>query len=139
MRNQINDAFLQKEKAEKPIVASIIKSLTSQSIIVTTMPDYTAGFLIEKRQVWEDSFSPYLKSMKKSMKWSKLVVHEISIASFLINDGLFLLKEEIETFNSEIKLLKNPRWLTSKENRQNKRHASITIVIENTKQAKTAL
>ena len=51
LRNQINDAFLQKEKAEKPITASIAKSITGQSIIVTTMPGYTANFLIEKRQV----------------------------------------------------------------------------------------
>ena len=67
LRNQINDAFLQKEKAEKPIAVSIIKSLTGQSIVVTTMPGYIANFLIEKRQVWEQIFSPYLKSMGKSV------------------------------------------------------------------------
>ena len=49
MRNQINDAFLQKEKTEKPIVASVIKSLTGYTIIVTTMPGYTADFLINKK------------------------------------------------------------------------------------------
>ena len=48
-----------------------------------------------------------------------------------MDDGLYLLKKEIETFNPEVKLLKNPRWLTLKENRQNKRHASITIIVEN--------
>ena len=66
LRNQINDAFLQKEKAEKPIAASVVKSLTGQSIVVTVMSGYTADFLIEKRQVWEQIFSPYLKSMGKS-------------------------------------------------------------------------
>ena len=50
-----------------------------------------------------------------------------------MNDGLYLLKEEIETFNPEVKLLKNPRWLISKENRQNKRHAFIIIIIKNIK------
>ena len=53
MRNQINDAFLQKEKVEKPIAASVVKSLTGQSIIMIIMPGYTADFLIEKRQIWE--------------------------------------------------------------------------------------
>ena len=49
MRNQINDAFLQKEKAEKPIVASVAKSLIGCTIIMTTMLGYTADFLINKR------------------------------------------------------------------------------------------
>ena len=49
MRNQINDAFLQKEKTEKPIVASVTKSLTGHTIIVTTMPGYIADFLINKK------------------------------------------------------------------------------------------
>jgi len=109
MRNQINDAFLQKEKTEKPIVASVTKSLTGHTIIVTTMPGYTADFLINKKQVWEQAFSPFLKSMEKAMEWSKLVIHGIPIAPFSMDDGLYLLKEEIETFNPEVKLLKNPR------------------------------
>jgi len=49
-----------------------------------------------------------------------------------MNDELYLLKEKIETFNPEIKLLKNPRWLSLKKNRQNKKHASIVIIVENT-------
>jgi len=139
IRNQINDAFLQKEKTEKLIVASVTKSLTGRTIIVTTMPGYTADFLINKKQVWEQAFSPFLKSMEKAMKWSKLVIHGIPIAPFSINDELYLLKEEIEIFNPEVKLLKNPRWLTLKENKQNTRHASIVIIVENTEQAKAAL
>ena len=81
------------------------------------MPGYIADFLIKKRQVWEQIFSPYLKSMGKSTNWSKLVIHGIPIASFSMDDGLYLLKKEIETFNPEIKLLKNPRWLSLEENR----------------------
>ena len=49
MRNQINDIFLQKEKTEKPIVASVTKLLTGYIIIVITMPGYTADFLINKK------------------------------------------------------------------------------------------
>ena len=55
--------------------------------------------------------------MKKAMKWSKLVIYKILITLFLINDELYLLKKEIKTFNPEVKLLKNSRWLTLKENR----------------------
>ena len=69
--------------------------------------------------------------MGKSTNWSKLIIHGIPIAPFSMDDGLYLLKEEIEIFNPEIKLLKNPRWLSLKENRQSKKHASITIIIKN--------
>ena len=95
------------------------------------MPGYIVDFLIKKRQVWEQIFSPYLKSMGKNTNWSKLVIHGIPIAPFSMDDGLYLLKEEIETFNPEVKLLKNPRWLSLEENRQSKRHASIVIIVEN--------
>ena len=71
--------------------------------------------------------------MEKAVKWSKLVIYGILITLFSIDDGLYLLKKEIETFNPEVKLLKNPRWLTLKENKQNKRHASIAIIVKNIK------
>ena len=32
--------------------------------------------------------------------------------------------------------MRNPRWLSSEENRQNKKHGSIVFAIENTEQAK---
>src|SRR6266496_3530643 len=56
-----------------------------------------------------------------------------------MDEGLLLLKNEIETFNSDLKLLKNPIWLSSQENRQNNRHATILIAVENAKQAQTAI
>ena len=103
------------------------------------MPGYIADFFIEKRQVWEQIFSSYLKSMGKSADWSKLIIHGIPIASFSMNDGLYLLKEEIETFNPEVKLLKNPRWLSSEENKQSKKYVSIAIIVKNADQANAAL
>ena len=56
-----------------------------------------------------------------------------------MNEGLSLLKNEIEIFNPGLKLLKNPIWIYSQENRQAKRHASILIVVENAKQAELAI
>jgi len=52
-----------------------------------------------------------------------------------MNKGLALLKEEIETYNPDLKLLKNPIWISSQENR----HASILIAVENAKQAQLAI
>ena len=56
-----------------------------------------------------------------------------------MNENLSLLKDEIKIFNSDLKLLKNSIWLFSQENRQNNRHATILIAVENAKQAQTAI
>src|SRR5947207_7032005 len=57
LRNQINDRFFVKENINSPVIATITKSFTSQSIILTTMPDFSADFLLQKKTVWEDIFS----------------------------------------------------------------------------------
>ena len=56
-----------------------------------------------------------------------------------MDEGLSLLKEEIETYNPGLKLLKKPIWLSSQENRQVNKHASILIAVENAKQAQFAI
>src|SRR5204862_8315866 len=56
-----------------------------------------------------------------------------------MNEDFSLLKDEIETLNSDLKLLKNSIWLFSQENKQNNRHATILIAVENAKQAQTAI
>src|SRR5205809_7458592 len=56
-----------------------------------------------------------------------------------MNKDLFLLKDEIEIFNPGLKLLKNPIWISSQENKQANRHASILIAVENAKQAQLAI
>ena len=56
-----------------------------------------------------------------------------------MDDGLSILKEEIETYNPGLKLLKKPIWLSSQENRQIKKHASVLIAVENAKQAQLAI
>ena len=56
-----------------------------------------------------------------------------------MDEELSILKEEIETYNSGLKLLKKPIWISSEENRQKKKHASIIIAVENAEQAQIAL
>ena len=56
-----------------------------------------------------------------------------------MDEGLSLLKEEIETYNPDLKLLKKPIWLSSQEKRQANSHASILIAVENAKQAQLAI
>ncbi len=51
LRNQINDRFFVKENINSSVIATITKSFTSQSIILTTMPDFSADFLLQKKIV----------------------------------------------------------------------------------------
>jgi len=103
------------------------------------MPDFSADFLLQKKTVWEDIFSNIAQKIEKDTHWSKVVIHGISIRSFSMDEGLSLLKDEIEIFNPGLKLLKNPIWISSQENRQAKRHASILIAVESAKQAELAI
>ena len=56
-----------------------------------------------------------------------------------MNEDFLLLKDEIEIFNSELKLLKNSIWLFSQKNRQINRHATILIAVKNAKQTQTTI
>jgi hypothetical protein len=139
LRNQINEAFQQKECTENPVIASIIKSKTGFSIVLTTMPEYNADFLLEKQQVWENFFSQNIKSIEKSVAWHKIVVHGVPVRPFSASEGLSILRDEIEIFNKDLKLLRDSSWLSSVENRQNKRHASIVFAVESAEQAQKAV
>ena len=61
------------------------------------------------------------------------MVHGVPIKLFSIDEGLDMLKNEIETFNPQLKLMKKPAWLIFEENKQHKMHASIVITVENAK------
>ena len=54
LRNQINDRFFQKENINKPVVATVTKSLSGQSIILTTMSDFSADYMIQNKSIWQD-------------------------------------------------------------------------------------
>ena len=139
LRNQINDAFLQKENIMNSVIASVTRSRTGFSIVLITMTEYNADFLLEKQQIWAEIFSQNINSIEKSVKWYKLVVHGVSVLSFSTSDDLSILRNEIEIFNPDFKLLRNPSWLSSEENRQNKRHESIVFAIDNAEQAEQAI
>ena len=51
LRNQINNAFQQKENMEKSVIISVTRSHTGLSVILTTMPDFNTDFLLEKKHI----------------------------------------------------------------------------------------
>jgi len=139
LRNQINDKFFQKEGIAKPVVAIVTKSFTGLSIILTIISNFTADFLIQKKIVWRKLVNKIARKVKKDIHWNRIVVHGVPIQPFSTDEGLNMLQNEIETFNPQLKLMKKPAWLYSKENRQVKMHTSIVIAVENASQAEYAL
>ena len=80
---------------------------------MTIIPEFSADFLFQKKAVWEDIFSNIAQKIEKDSYWSKIVIYRVLIRSFSMDNGLSILKEEIETYNPDLKLLKNSIWLSS--------------------------
>ncbi len=91
LRNQINDKFFQKEGIAKSVVATITKSFTGLSIILTTMPDFTADFLIQKKAVWRELVDKIARKVEKDIHWNRIVVHGVPIQPFSTDEGLNML------------------------------------------------
>ena len=107
IRDQVNDAFFKEEGETQPTITIVTKSQSNQSIVITTMPNLSAKYLVEKKEVWKNII-PHQK-IYTDEKWAKIVIHIVPIRPFSTDDGLYLLKQEIETFNPGMKLIKTPQ------------------------------
>jgi hypothetical protein len=136
LRNHINDSFYQNGYPEL-VVATIVRSLTNLSLVITTMDNYSSSFLLEHQDLW-DKFIPHT-SIHQDLAWTKLIVHTVPTRPFLVDKGENLIKSEIETFNPHLRLMRNPRWLSSEEARNQKTHSSILIHLENPDMAQKAI
>ena len=65
LRNKINDRFFTEANIDQPVIATATKSFTSLSIILTTMLDFSADFLLQKKAIWEDIFSNKAQNIEK--------------------------------------------------------------------------
>src|SRR5436189_1909633 len=74
LRNKINDRFFTEANIDQPVIATATKSFTSLSIILTTMPDFSADFLLQKKAIWEDIFFNKAQNIEKDKQWNKVVV-----------------------------------------------------------------
>ena len=54
IRDQVNDAFFKKEDETQPTIIIITKSQSNQFIVITTMPNFSAKYLVEKKEVWKN-------------------------------------------------------------------------------------
>lgn len=124
VRDKINKA-LELKGIKKPMVATVQKSTSGASIVITTTQDYTSKDLLQHQDVWSSLFA--IKHIKKDEKWFKVIVHGIETDTFAGPNGMTLLQEEIETFNKGLALVTLPHWLSKPENRLGKKHSSVVI------------
>src|SRR6266498_2826258 len=57
IRNQVNDVFFKKEGETQPTIIIITKSQSNQSIVITTIPNFSAKYLVKKKEVWKNIIS----------------------------------------------------------------------------------
>ena len=95
-RDEVNNA-LKAAGILKPMVATVGISQSKQNIVITTTQDCTADQLLAKKPIWEGLFQ--LKEARKDDKWHKVVVHELPTEVFNNENGMEMLKQEVETFN----------------------------------------
>ncbi len=123
MRDSMNNA-LKKAKSDL-IVATVAKTQKGNNIVLTVSEKYTADALLAQRAIWEHVFD--VKSIKKDEKWHKIVIHSLETEIFNTETGMKNLKTELESYNSGLKLIINPIWLSKSENRSRNRHASTIL------------
>jgi hypothetical protein len=74
-------------------------------------------------------FDPTVKDLKQAEQWYKLKIHKIPLNRYLKNEGLSLIKEEIET-TTGLELPLPPRWLGKDlEKRYNRDEIAFSSII----------
>jgi hypothetical protein len=106
VRDQINRRFQIQEKNDKPTIRTVARSYTGRSLILTTMEDFTASYLLEKADVWKSIIPSSQYSLDDP--WTKVVVHSVPTKPFQGEEGRELLRQEIEIFNPTLKLMRSP-------------------------------
>jgi len=135
IRNNINNAL--KSANLNIMVVTVTMSQSKSNIVITTLSETTAEDLLKHQKIWQHVLD--FTKVKKNEKWYKVVAHEISTAIFNIPNGMQLAKEEIETFNKDLKLACLSTWLTSEEIQSQKMHSSVILVFGSNQEVKKAL
>jgi hypothetical protein len=69
----------------------------------------------------------------------KVVIHGVSTEDFDVDNGLTLIREEIETYNSGLRPTGDPIWLTNQAKRRENQGASILVTFQTEEEAKRAI
>jgi len=100
IRNNINNAL--KSANLSIMVVTLTMSQSKSNIVITTLSETTAEDLLKHQKIWQHVLD--FTKVKKDEKWYKVVAHRIFTAIFNTPNEMQLVKEEIETFNKDLKL-----------------------------------
>lgn len=135
VRNRINHAFA--THSVKGPVVNLVARTNTKNIAINTTEEYTADFLLEKKEVWEHLI-PHI-SAQKDQPWFKVVAHGIPLADFNHESGMEMIKEEVETFNKGLHPIGMPYWISTKDNRMVKNAGSVAIAFATEQEANRAI
>ena len=62
LKNLINNTFSMHNITVKAVVSEVFKSFSEQSIIFTTMAEFSSNFLIQHKNIWQEAFSESINS-----------------------------------------------------------------------------
>ena len=99
-----------------------MNKIKNQKLIVCIIDKNNADELMLHKNIWTFVIENNSQIIKNK-SWHKLVVHDKNTK---YND-MSLIKNDIETFNSDFNLFTNPKWLTNKH--LEKYHSSLVIYI----------
>ena len=68
------------------------------------MSNFLVKYLVENKEIWKNII--LYQKLYADEKWVKIVIYTVLIRLFSTDDDLYLLKQEIETFNLGMKLIK---------------------------------
>lgn len=140
IRDKINRSFITETNYKGPVVCSVVKARATNNIIITTMPTITSQWFLENKNVWTGHI-PHERA-QPNHAWFKVAVHGIPLKHH--HQGVDILpyvKDEIQTFNQDLKVQGNPFWLTSEQKRNsgNQTAGSVCIAFSTEAEAKRAI
>lgn len=139
IRNRINDDLTRKG-AKGAVVSTVTKSL-SKNLVITTTNDYNATYLLQHEDIIRAQVQ--YREAKVDLQFAKIIIHGIPLCTFDNENGMELVKEEINTFNKhlDLKLIGQPYWLTTREKRNDpfRLHGSVVVSFEREEDAIKAL
>ncbi len=136
LRDQLNKA-LRDAKITKVVIAAVAKSVSGNSIILTTTQGSDTSILHKQMDLLKLILP--VKEVRKDENWVKVLIHGLPTELFDTPNGMELLRSEVETYNQDISLAATPFWLSRREVRGAKEHATAILPFKTQHDADKAL
>ena len=102
LRDLLNDKLQMDQVSLKPVILSAKPSFSGHSLVLTTMPDFSADYLLNTKEKWLNLVAEFFNSevrIQKNEKWMKFVIHGVPTA-WCSDSDTTPIKTELEDFNS---------------------------------------